>query len=146
MFFKVNTSSCNALILRPEIHISISTQERITYVLNVYLCLFDEYNGLESELLCEKIFVLEKRGEEGLIVWRKEFAIYIFLLFCNMSNDQIFYHYYNVWQSHLFALFIDFSTHSLFYCLQWWHGLVVNIQEITKVLSLSDYRRIVDKL
>lgn len=30
--------------------------------------LFDEYNGFESELLCEKIFVLEKRGEEGLIV------------------------------------------------------------------------------
>lgn len=71
------------------------------------MCLFDEYNGLESELLCEKIFVLEKRGE-GLIVWRKEFAIYNFLLFCNMSNDQIFHHYYNVWQSHLFALFIDF--------------------------------------
>lgn len=52
------------------------------------LCLFDEYNGLESELLCEKIFVLEKRGEEGLIVWRKEFAIYIFFCFaiCLMTK------------------------------------------------------------
>lgn len=73
---------------------------------------------LNLNFCVKRIFVLEKRGEEGLIVWRKEFAIYIFLLFCNMSKDQIFYHYYNVWQSHLFALFIDFSTHSLFYCLQ----------------------------
>lgn len=28
LFFNVNTSSCNAFILRPEIHISISTQGR----------------------------------------------------------------------------------------------------------------------
>lgn len=93
-----------------------------------------------------KDICFRKKRRRRIDCWRKKFAIYIFLLFCNMSNDQIFYHYYNVWQSHLFALFIDFSTHSLFYCLQWWHGLVVNIQEITKVLSLSDYRRIVDKL
>lgn len=62
-------------------------EERIIYVFYVYLCLFDEYNGFEFEFLCEKIFVLEKRGEEGLIVWRKEFVIYIFFLFCNMFND-----------------------------------------------------------